>query len=76
MQKVWEVVNEKAENEVLKIREKTASDQQIWQQEMLQQKQTTTKVQNSYNELNEKYRVLSNEKSALEQIIQEQKIQM
>ncbi len=75
VQKVWEVVNEKAEKEILKIREETASAQQPLQQEIFQQKQTTIKMQNAYNELNEKYRVLSNDKSALEQVIQEQKIQ-
>jgi len=75
VQKVWEVMNEKTEKQLTKLREDTAVDRQTLQQEILQQKQITVKTQAAYQELNEKYRSLGNEKSALEQALQEQQIQ-
>lgn len=74
VQKVWETINEKTGDQLEKIRQESASDQQILHQEILQQKQITAELQTSYHELNEKYRILSNDKSALEKALQEQEI--
>jgi hypothetical protein len=74
VQKVWEVINEKTENQLIKIREETESDRQTLHQEINHEKQKTTQAETAYRELNEKLRVSSNEKSALEHALQEQHI--
>ncbi len=74
VQKVWETINEKTENQLTKISQESAADQQLLQQEIAQQKQITVKLQASYHELNEKCRIISNDKFALEKALQEQHI--
>lgn len=73
VQKVWETIKEKTENQILKIQEERTADHQILQQEMAQQKKATTTLQTAYDELNEKHRKISNDYLALEQILQDQK---
>lgn len=74
VQKVWETINEKTGDQLEKIRQESASDQQILHQEISQQKQMTTKLQASYHELHEKHRISSNDKSALEKALQEKEV--
>lgn len=74
VQKVWETINEKTNHQVEKIRQESATDQQLLHQEIAAQKQEMSKRHLSYGDLNEKYRILSNHQSALEKALQEQAI--
>lgn len=75
VQKVWEAVNEKTESQILKIEKARVVESQTLQEDIAQQKKIAAALQNSYQELNEKHRTLFNERTALEQALQDQKIQ-
>lgn len=74
VQKVWEVVSDKTEEQLNHLRQNAANTQQALEQEIRCQKDITANHEAKLAQLTEQHRLLNTDKTALEQSLQTQQL--